>query len=82
MKLADGFENAFVGSSISAFNREQVAIYDYEECIAVLIQQDMNEEDAVEHFQYNVIGSWVREDTPIFINMHRIKDVEDYLEDA
>jgi len=82
MKLADGFENAFVGSSISAFNREQVAIYDYEECIAVLIQQDMNEEDAVEHFQYNVIGSWVGEDTPIFINMHRIKDVEDYLEDA
>ncbi len=77
MKLADGFENAFVGSSISAFNREQVAIYDYEECIAVLIQQDMNEEDAVEHFQYNVIGSWVGEDTPIFINMHRIKDVED-----
>jgi len=82
MKLADGFENAFVGSSISAFNREQVAIYDYEECIAVLIQQDMSEEDAVEHFQYNVIGSWVGEDTPIFINMHRIKDVEDYLEDA
>tara|TARA_B110000240_G_C13445402_1_gene430080 strand:+ start:169 stop:414 length:246 start_codon:yes stop_codon:yes gene_type:complete len=81
MKLADGFEKAFVGSSISAFNREQVAIYDYEECIAVLIQQDMSEEDAVEHFQYNVIGSWVGEDTPIFINMHRIKDVDDYLEE-
>jgi hypothetical protein len=81
MKLADGFENAFVGSSISAFNREQVAIYDYEECIAVLIQQDMSEEDAVEHFQYNVIGSWVGEDTPVFINMHGIAEVEDYLEE-
>jgi len=80
MKLADGFEQAFVGSSISAFNREQVAIYDYEECIAVLMK-DMSEEDATEHFQYNVIGSWVGEDTPIFINMHRIKYVDDYLEE-
>jgi len=80
MKLADGFEQAFVGSSISAFSREQVAIYDYEECIAVLMK-DMSEEDAFEYFQYNVIGSWVGEDTPIFINMHRIKHIDDYLED-
>ena len=80
MKLADGFEQALVGSSISAFNREQVAIYDYEECIAVLMK-DMSEEDAFEYFQYNVIGSWVGEDTPIFINMHRIKHIDDYLED-
>ena len=80
MKLADGFEQAFVGSSISAFSREQVAIYDYEECIAVLMK-DMSEEDAFEYFQYNVIGSWVGEDTPIFINMHRIKHIADYLED-
>ena len=80
MKLAEGFEQALVGSSISAFNREQVAIYDYEECIAVLMK-DMSEEDAIEHFQYNVIGSWVGEDTPIFINTHSIKHINDYLED-
>jgi len=80
MKLADGFEAAFVGSSISAFNREQVAVYDYLECISVLMQ-DMCEEDAIEHFQYNVIGSWVGEDTPVFINMHGIAEVEDYLEE-
>tara|TARA_B100001175_G_C19017658_1_gene406527 strand:+ start:71 stop:316 length:246 start_codon:yes stop_codon:yes gene_type:complete len=80
MFIADGFDQALVGSSISAFNREQVAIYDYKECIAVLMK-DMSEEDAVEYFQYNVIGSWVGEDTPIFINMHDIKDIDDYLEE-
>ena len=80
MKLADGFDQAIVGSSISAFNREQVAIYDYKGCIAVLMK-DMSEEDAVEYFQYNVIGSWVGEDTPIFINMHDIKDIDNYLEE-
>ena len=44
MKLADGFEKAFVGSTISAFSREQVALYDYDLCIKVLVKdQQMTE---------------------------------------
>ena len=80
MKLADGFEKAFVGSTISAFSREQVALYDYDLCIKVLVEdQQMTEEEAIEYFDYNVIGSWVGEDTPIFIHKHKIENVEDYL---
>ena len=80
MKLADGFEKAFVGSTISAFSREQVALYDYDLCIKVLVKdQQMTEEEAIEYFDYNVIGSWVGEDTPIFIHKHKIENVEDYL---
>ena len=80
MKLADGFEKAFVGSTISAFSREQVALYDYDLCIKVLVEdQQMTEEEAIEYFDYNVIGSWVGEDTPIFIHRHKIENVEDYL---
>ena len=80
MKLADGFEKAFVGSTISAFSREQVALYDYDLCIKVLVEdQQMTEEEAIEYFDYNVIGSWVGEDTPIFIHKHKIENVVDYL---
>ena len=82
MKLADGFEKAFVGSTISAFSREQVALYDYDLCIKVLVEdQQMTEEEAIEYFDYNVIGSWVGEDTPIFIHKHKIENVEDYLDE-
>ena len=82
MKLADGFEKAFVGSTIRAFSREQVALYDYDLCIKVLVEdQQMTEEEAIEYFDYNVIGSWVGEDTPIFIHRHKIENVEDYLDE-
>ena len=80
MKLADGFEPAFVGTSISAHNRVQVAVYDYTTCIQVLTAH-MSEEEAVEHFSYNVIGTWVGDDTPIFINVHPYDQLDEFLEE-
>jgi len=82
MRLADGFEDAFVGTTISAFGRKQVAIYDYDKCILILMHDNhMTEDDAIEYFDYNVMGSWVGEGTPIYINQHSILNIEDYLED-
>jgi hypothetical protein len=82
MRLADGFEDAFVGTTISAFDRKQVAIYDYDKCILILMHDNhMTEDDAIEYFDYNVMGSWVGEGTPIYINQHSILNIEDYLED-
>ena len=61
MRLADGFEDAFVGTTISAFGRKQVAIYDYDKCILILMHDNhMTEDDAIEYFDYNVMGSWDR----------------------
>ncbi len=82
MRLADGFEDAFVGTTISAFGRKQVAIYDYDKCILILMHDNhMTEDDAIEYFDYNVMGSWIGEETPIYINQHSILNIEDYLED-
>jgi hypothetical protein len=39
MKLADGYEDAFVGTTISAFSRKQVALYDYDKCIMILMHR-------------------------------------------
>ena len=82
MKLADGYEKAFIGTTISAFGRKQVALYDYDKCIMILMNDnDWNEEEAIEWFNFNTIGSWVGEDTPIFVNVHKLDVINDFWED-
>lgn len=64
--LAVGFEDAFIGATRGS---NVVAVYDYDECVKVLMDRDgMSIQDAVEFMEYNVVGSYVGEKTPIFIN--------------
>jgi hypothetical protein len=59
---ADGFDDAIIG--IDQFSTR--LIYSCRKCIEILIEEGMDEEDAVEHFEYNVINSYVGEKTPIW----------------
>jgi hypothetical protein len=61
---ADGFDAAIVGLTESGDVR---VVYDYETCVRVLMADGMSEEDAIEHMSFNVMGSYVGEQTPIFI---------------
>jgi hypothetical protein len=63
---ADGFEDAFIGICRRS-SKPPLAAYSYEKCIKVIMRDGTSEEEAVEHFEYNVIGSWVGEGTPVFI---------------
>jgi len=66
--LADGFDDALLGFG-RQFNND-VAVYDYGRCIDILRSRDgMSEEDAVEFFEFNVVGSWVGPNTPIFMSL-------------
>ena len=40
-----------------------------------------SEEEALEWFHFNTIGAWVGDKTPIFINQHKVSEVEDYEEE-
>ena len=62
--LADGFETALIGITDGT---NPVAIYDTFLCIKILMQEGMSEIDAIEHFYYNVAGSYVGDKTPVFI---------------
>ena len=63
--LADGFNEAIIG--ISQCNTVK-AIYSSKKCIDILMERDkMSEEEAVEFFQFNVVGSYMGDKTPIFI---------------
>ena len=78
MITADGFETAFVAVGFR-YNGNDIAVYDYDLCIDVLIQRDeMSLQEAYEFMDYNVVGSYVGEETPLFI---RTKTYEEMLDE-
>ena len=67
--LADGFEDAYIGVC-EVFNRPPLAAYDRDRCIEILMERDgMTDEEAQEYFEYNVAGSWVGDNTPVYISL-------------
>jgi hypothetical protein len=49
------------------FSRE-VAVYDYDKCLDILIQRDgMDIEGAIDYMEYNVVGAYVGNSTPVFV---------------
>jgi hypothetical protein len=59
--IADGFNDAIIGVDEQTFR----LIYSVSKCLEIL-KKDMNEEDAIEYFEYNTRGSYVGEKTPIW----------------
>jgi len=65
--LADGFEDALMGHTQGP---NIVAVYEYDLCIHILMtRDDMTCEEAIEFMDFNVLGSYVGEKTPIFISI-------------
>ena len=63
MLKADGFDEAILGECMQS----QRLIYDYEKMIQILMK-DMSEESAMEYFDFNILGAYVGEFTPIYLN--------------
>lgn len=65
--LMDGFDEAFIGFS-RRINEPMLAVYSYDKLIKVCMERDgMEYEEAVEYVDFNVIGAWVGEQTPIIV---------------
>lgn len=65
--LMDGFDGAFIGFS-RRLNEPYLAVYDYDKMLAICVERDgMNEEDAMEYVDFNCVGAWVGELTPIIV---------------
>lgn len=62
--IADGFDDCVIGFEETSGR----LIYSTIECIRTLQGEGMSEEDALEHFYYNVQGAYVGELTPIWCN--------------
>ena len=60
--IADGFDAAVIGVEAHSMR----LIYSVSKCRDILIEEGMEHEDAIEHFEYNVSGAYVGEQTPIW----------------
>jgi hypothetical protein len=67
MVLADGLDKAFVGVAFS-FGEKIRAVYDIDKVIEELQEQGMSYEGAQEYFDYKIVGSYVGQQTPIFMH--------------
>lgn len=59
---ADGFDEAIIGIEECSMR----LIYSKSKVIKILVDEGMSEEDALEHYSYNIEGSYVGEKTPIW----------------
>ena len=75
--VADGFDEAIIGIG-RQFNK-QLVIYDEDKCIQILMERDgMTDEEAEEFFEFNVVGAYVGEYTPIYVRLgSTLEDVLD-----
>ena len=51
------------------FNHGPVAVYDIGKVIAAFVAEGMTEEEAQEYFEFNVIGGWGGDGTPLFVHL-------------
>ena len=78
--LADGFDDAIIGMC-ERFGSDPVVAYDRDKCIEILAEEFAEDgdylpkdvdahEEAEDYFSYNVSGSYVGENTPVFITLY------------
>lgn len=58
----DGFDDAILGVDYHDYR----IIYSCLKIIEILVAEGMSEEDAWDHFGYNIAGAYVGEKTPIY----------------
>ena len=70
------FDEAFVGVC-QQFGRPPIALYDRQKILDIFIAEGLTEEEAVAHFEFNIIGAWVGDFTPAFVDLYAEDEVDD-----
>ena len=63
--FADGFDDAILGVARQG-GKDYVVCYSLQKMVNVL-SKDMDREDALEYLDYNVLGAYYGDDTPIYV---------------
>ena len=63
--IMDGYDEAIIGV-VTRMGLE-VICYDLDKVIKILMKQGMDEQDAWDWYQFNMVGSWIGEQTPVFL---------------
>jgi hypothetical protein len=65
--ILDGYNHAIIGIA-TRFGTEPILCYSTAKIIETLMREGMTEEEAVEFFDFNIIGGWFGDGTPIFLD--------------
>lgn len=68
MLFCDGLDNALVGYRVGFGTNKNVAVYEHKKCIQCLVDEGMEEDEAIEFLDYNTSGSYVGDYTPCFLH--------------
>lgn len=65
--LADGFESCLIGVARRC-GQPTLAVYDYGRAVQhLMVSNGMAYEEAVEYMEFNVVGAWMGENTPLWL---------------
>tara|TARA_R110002020_G_scaffold7161_3_gene30309 strand:+ start:4126 stop:4386 length:261 start_codon:yes stop_codon:yes gene_type:complete len=62
--FADGYDDAIIGVEL---DYEPRVVYDQNKIIDILMADGMTDEEAQEFFDFNIAGSYVGQQTPIYV---------------
>ena len=61
------FDQAIIGLTSRVGGALWVVNYDSAKCVQLLMENEgLDEDEAIDHFEYNVMGGWYGEKTPYF----------------
>lgn len=66
--FVDGYDDCILGM-FSRFGMVPLLAYDKEKMLKKMVKDGMTYEEALEFFDYNIIGAWMGETTPVFIEV-------------
>jgi len=68
--LCDGFDEAIIGMA-ERINLGPIVAYDVDKMLKIMVERDgMTYEEAMEYFDYNILGAWMGENTPVYIQTY------------
>ena len=73
----DGFDSAVIGVG-ERNNTDSMIVYDYSKMVNVLMTRDgMTYEEAEEYIDFNIVGAWIGDTTPIIVNKKSMEQIEE-----
>ena len=73
----DGFDRAIIGVG-ERNNTDSMIVYDYDKMVKILVaRDDMSYKEAQEYVDFNIVGAWIGDTTPIIVNKKSIKEINE-----
>lgn len=68
----EGFEDCIVGVA-EKFGGPPIAVMDLEKMLAKLEKGKMTREEAIEYFEFNILGAYIGDQTPVYMHVPDFK---------